>query len=218
MHEIQHKILDLTRDRNIGQYTLRQIGELIGENEVPQKIKHHLNQLEKKGLIRIDKSKGIIEKTSEKTIKGLLKNAKLFTIPILGSANAGPATLLAEKNIEGYLRISSTLLERQTIQNLFALKVSGPSMNRGEIEGKKIEDGDFIIIDTKDLNIKNGDIVLSVIDGASNIKKIYKDKKNKQIVLMSESTQNFSPIYIHENDNYVINGKVIKVVKKPGRS
>lgn len=218
MHEIQRKILNLVQEKNLGQYTLREIGELVGEKDTPQKIKHHLNQLEKKGLLRIDKKNRLIEKTIGKDIKGFLKSAQLFVIPILGSANAGPATFLAEENIEGFLRVSSTLLGRKNSNNLFALRVDGPSMNRAEIDGKKIEDGDYIIIDENDKNIKDGEIVLSVIENSANIKKFYRDKQNNQIVLLSESTQNFSPIYIHEKDDYMVNGKVIQVIKKPRRS
>jgi len=214
MHKIQEKLLRLAQEKNLGQMTLREMGALIGERS-PQKIKHHLGQLEKRGLIRIDKIKGVIEKTEQGWVKGLLRRARLLAIPILGSANAGPAQLLAEPNIEGYLRISSTLINLYANHKLFALKVSGPSMNRAEIREKKIEDGDYVIIDNEDRDPKEGDIVLSVIDGMANIKRYHWDKENEQIVLTSESTQDFPPIHIHESDDFMINGKVVQVIKKP---
>ena len=46
MHNIQEKILKLIDTRNLDGFTLREIGEKIGE-KFPQKIKHHLDQLEK---------------------------------------------------------------------------------------------------------------------------------------------------------------------------
>src|ERR1700679_3939988 len=46
MHPLQEKILALIDSHNLGQMTLREIGELVGER-FPQKIKHHLVQLEK---------------------------------------------------------------------------------------------------------------------------------------------------------------------------
>ena len=52
MHYIQESILKLVDEHNLGVMTLREIGELIGE-KYPQKIKHHLDQLEKKQLIYI---------------------------------------------------------------------------------------------------------------------------------------------------------------------
>ena len=216
MHEIQQKLLKVAKDKNLGQHTLREIGSFIGERS-PQKIKHHLQQLEKKGLININKMKGVIEKTQNGVLGNFLKSAKLLVIPILGSANAGPAQIFAETNIEGYLRVSNSLLEqrRSASHRLFAIKVSGPSMNKAEINGKRIEDGDYVIIDSEDQSARNGDIVLSLIDGMANIKKYYIDKENNQILLMSDSTHDFPAIHIHENDDFAVNGKVIGVIKTP---
>src|SRR5579863_6746549 len=126
MHALQEKLLSLADGKNLGAMTLREIGGFIGETS-PQKIKHHLAQLEKRGLIRIDKKEGVIERTGKAGwVKGLLHDAKLLTIPIIGSANAGPAQIFANTNIEGYLRVSSNLLERPSARSshrLFALKV-----------------------------------------------------------------------------------------------
>jgi len=216
MHKIQEELLKLSQEKNLGQLTLREIASLIGEStSSPQKIKHHLNQLEKKGLIRVDKIKGVIEKTQSGWVKGLLNKARLLSIPIIGSADCGPANTLAEANIEGYLRVSSTLIGHRTNHNLFALKASGPSMNRVNINDKSIEDGDYLIINSEYKAPVNNDVVLSIIDGMANVKKYYFDKENNQIVLMSKSTQDFPPIYIHPEDSYQINGKVIQVIKKP---
>lgn len=217
MHRLQERLLKLAQEKNLGRYTLRDIGSYVGESS-PQKIKHHLDQLEKRGLIRIDRTKGLIEKVSQRTQVGLLKKAKLLAIPVLGAANAGPARLFAEQNIEGFLRVSSSLVPGPTTRRLFALKVDGPSMNRSTVGGKPIEDGDFVIVDTGIKQPKDGDVVLSVIDGMANIKKFRHDRANKQIVLMSESTHNFPPIHIHEDDDFTVNGKVVQVVKKPRRS
>jgi repressor LexA len=216
MHNIQQKLLQLSEKKNLGKYTLREIGAFVGETS-PQKIKHHLQQLEKRGFIRVDKANQIIEKIDEGgTVKGILKNARLLSIPILGSANAGPAMVFANSNIEGYLRVSSNLLERpRTSHRLFALKVDGPSMNMAYIGNKRIEDGDYVIIDSEDREAVNDDIVLSVIEGMANIKKYYVDKENNQILLMSESTHDFPAIHIHENDDFAVNGKVIGVIKTP---
>jgi len=220
MHTIQQKLLALAEKKNLGNFTLREIGGFVGETS-PQKIKHHLQQLEKHGFIHINKMEHTITTTKQQeksTVKGILKNAKLLSIPILGAANAGPATIFANTNIEGYLRISSTLLDRPRLAHrLFALKVDGPSMNMAYVGGKKIENGDYVIIDSEDREAANDDIVLSVIEGMANIKKYYVDKENNQILLMSESTHDFPAIHIHESDDFSINGKVIGVIKTPKR-
>jgi repressor LexA len=219
MHNIQQKLLAAAEKKNLGNLTLREIGSLVGETS-PQKIKHHLQQLEKRGFIRINKMEHTITTTKQQggTVKGMLKNAKLLSIPILGAANAGPATLFANTNIEGYLRVSSTLVpSHRSSHRLFALKVDGPSMNMAYVGNKKIENGDYVIIDSEDREAANDDIVLSVIEGMANIKKYYVDKENNQILLMSESTHDFPAIHIHESDDFSINGKVIGVIKTPKR-
>ena len=100
MHTTQEKLLKLASDKNLGQLTLRGIGKLVGES-YPQKIKHHLLQLQKKGLLRIDKGRSLIEKITE----GAIKNTNLISIPILGTANCGPANTFAEENLEGYFPV-----------------------------------------------------------------------------------------------------------------
>ena len=48
----------------------------------------------------------------------------------------------------------------------------------------------------------------------ASIKKYKLDSKNERIALLSESTQNMNPIFIHQDDDFRINGKVIDVIKK----
>ncbi|MFA6407667.1 MAG: S24 family peptidase [Candidatus Paceibacterota bacterium] len=216
MHEIQEQLLKLAGEKNLGQYTLREIGAFIGETS-PQKVKHHMTELQKKGLLKVDKAKRVIKKAKQEWEKSFSGEGMLLSIPILGAVNAGPAQIFADTNIEGFLKVSSALLNPvpRNTQTFLALKVVGPSMNRAEINKKRIEDGDYVIVDIADRNVKDGDIVLSIIDGMANIKRFRHDKGNGHVVLMSESTKDFPPIFIHESDNFMINGKVIQVIKKP---
>ena len=216
MHQIQEALLKIASEKNLGQMTLREIGALVGESS-PQKVKHHMTQLQKKGLLKIDKAKGVVKKTMQEWENALEGGSRILSIPILGAVNAGPAQIFAETNIEGFLKVSSALLNPapRDAQTFLALKVVGPSMNRATIAGKRIEDGDYVIVDIADRNVKDGDIVLSIIDGMANIKRFRFDKENGHVVLMSESTKDFPPIFIHESDNFMINGKVVQVIKKP---
>ena len=211
MHKIQEGILKLSIRKDLGKLSLRQLGKLLGEEDVPQKIKHHLLQLEKNGLIKINR----LEKEIVKTKPGSMGHSKLISVPILGSANCGPATIYAEQNIEGYLTISGRLLSKK--KGVFAIKASGYSMNKANINGECIEDGDYVIVDPKYKNIKNGDYILSVLGGVANIKRYFNDKENDRIILLSESSASFSPIFIHRDDveDYLVNGKIIQVIKKP---
>jgi len=208
MHSIQEKILKIIQNKTLNGLTLREIGELVGE-KFPQKIKHHLDQLEKKGFIAIDRKKKTISKAQHSSPS----SSSLLSIPIVGTANCGPATIFANENIEGYLKISKNILKK--CKNIFAIRAQGLSMNNASVGGKNIEDGDYLIVDSSNRNPHNGDIVLSIIDDMANIKKYIWDEINNQVVLVSQSTKDIPPIYIHEDDSFMINGKVIQVIKKP---
>jgi len=207
MHPLQEKLLKLISEKNIGNLTLRQIGEVIKE-KFPQKVKHHLSQLEQKGFIIIDTKNQKISLINNKVHPKDL----FISIPIIGSANCGPATIYADENIEGFLKISRRLITKQ--KSVFAIKAHGNSLNKANINGKNIESGDFVIIDSNQVAPKDGDYILSVIDNMANIKKYRLDQKNGRIVLLSESTQISNPIFIHKEDDFRINGKVVDVIKK----
>ncbi len=210
MHKTQQSLLSLIEERNLGSLTLRQIAELIGKDVHPQQIKHHLGQLQKKGLIRVDPFKGVIERVKQ----GVIKNTNLVAIPILGTADCGPATSIPQGEIEGYLKLSESILKKKG-KNIFAIKAKGISMNRANISGQSIEDGDYVIVDGGDRSAQSNDYVLSIIDGMANIKKLVMDSTNGMIMLLSESSRDFPPIYIDASDgyDYLVNGKVVQVIK-----
>ena len=135
------------------------------------------------------------------------------SVPILGRANCGEAMLVAEESAEGYLKVQRRMLTRR--DGIFALRASGNSMNRAKINGKTIDDGDFVLIDSEYGDPKNGDYVLSIIDGCANLKKFHRDPKSGDIMLVSESNDpNHKPIYVSSEDDFMINGKIIAVIKK----
>ena len=88
-------------------------------------------------------------------------------------------------------------------------------MNRAEIDGRKIEDGDFVIVDSQKRSVSSGDVVLAVIDDRATIKRFINDRVNGQIVLMADSSFDYAPIYLHPDDDFPINGKAIAVIKRP---
>lgn len=206
MHAIQQKLLELSRRKNIFSMGPREIGREI-EVSHPQIVKHHLNQLKKKGLLS-QKEPNSIRKLRENLNKQVMG---LVDIPILGSANCGIATIIAEESLEGFLKISGKLLGSSKPEKLFALRASGNSLNKANIGGENIEDGDYLVVDTNYKNPRDGEYIVSVIDGCANVKKIRLE--DDKIVLLSESSENIPPIYIHSDDSYLINGVVTKVIK-----
>ncbi len=212
MHIIQKQLLDLiATHEDFGSYSLRKIAEMVGAKGKPQTAKYHLQQLEKDGLIQLNLEAGII-----KLVKRGYANAStspIYSLPVVGSANCGPATIFAEQNVDQYLKISSSMLPRNK-SNLYALIADGDSMNMAEVEkGKTIKSGDFVLVDSEYKNYKTGDIVVAVIDNMATIKRFREDKPNNRIILEADSTEKYLPIFIHEGDNFLLSGKVVGIIK-----
>lgn len=183
----------------------------------PSSAHYHVKKLQEEGYLERESNKprsiGIYADRTVKTPFMKKMGMDSVRVPVLGAANAGPATLFTEENIAGYLKISRSRLNRK--DGVFALRVEGDSMNRAKIDGKNLEEGDFVLIDSEYRTPKNGDYVLSVIDGAANLKKFERDGKTEDVKLVSESTNpNHKPIYISSEDDFMINGKIISVIKR----
>jgi SOS-response transcriptional repressor LexA len=219
MHIIQAKLLELSKRQNLAQVSLREMARLIGlPRESPQKIKHHLMQLQRKGFLSIDRPRGVMERSANSPTwaTGLLdKSFRLFSIPIIGTANCGPATIFAEQNFQGFLRISGKLLERSKPDGLYAIKADGTSMNRADVKGKGIEDGDYAIVDSRRRSPRNNEVVVAIVDNRATIKRFIDDRRNGQIVLQADSSFDYEPIYLHPEDDFTISGTVVDVIKRP---
>lgn len=202
MHETQAKLLELAHRKKLGNMTLLAIADLIGE-KYAQSVKHHLNQLVKNGLLMKD---------LEPVKSGKSDDTNLFSIPIYGTANCGPATLFSEQSIKGYIKISDKLLPRQK-RGLYALKALGNSLNKSNIDGDSIENGDYVIVDGDNISPTNNKYVIAIIDGSAIMKKYKED--GDRILLLSESTQDYPPIVLHREDdiNNLICGTIVRVVK-----
>lgn len=213
MHDVQARLLTLAKQNNqLGKQSLRQIAKFIGEEGKPQMVKYHLQKLEQTGLIQLNLTKGVI-KPVHKGVATRVRNL-FYSLPIVGAANCGPATVFADERIEGYVQVSTKMLPRRK-SDLYALVADGPSMNRAVIHGNDtIEDGDYVVVDSAARTPRNGDVVVAVIDGMATIKRYTEDKKRNRIILEADSTEDYRPIFVHETDDFSISGKVVGVIKK----
>jgi SOS-response transcriptional repressor LexA len=205
IHEIQRKLLELNKERDLKNMKLQDVADLVGVKH-RQQVKYHM---QKAGILEDPKN------TSRK--KRQLQSDKIASLPIMGTANCGDATLIAEDVVEGYLPISKKLLPSgHNVNNLFVVRAMGESMNQASVNDKTIDDGDYVVIDEVDKDASDGDYVLSIINGMANIKRFTKDPESDEYILLeSESDKVFPLIYIHKNDidDYLVNGKVIDVIK-----
>ena len=212
MHELQDKLLRLSTDHDVSSMKLADLARLVGVSSL-ERVKHHRTQLIKKNLLSAPENS-----KSTRILKDYLGSADLVSIPVLGAANAGPASIYADGRVTGYLQVSSSLLpSNYKSSKLFAVKVSGDSMNAAKIGGQSANSGDYVVADARTFTPKTGDYIISLIDGMANIKKFVGDKNNGQIALVSESTVDYPPIVVSEDDNteYLAQAKAVCVVKSP---
>ena len=211
MNDIQAKVLEIAETKDLGSITYYRLSKMLGVDH-PYRVKYAIDKLLERGLLTT-KPDGSIVKAISNGLGGFIK------IPYYGEVNCGDATALAEDRIQSYLEVSFSVIGTADANNLFALKASGNSMNKADIGGRSVDDGDYIVARKKDnYHPNNGDYIISIIGGAANLKKFRKDTKNRQIILESESTDDLPPIVISEQDvnnlsAYSIAAKAVAVVK-----
>ena len=211
----QEKVLNIIRDFFLQNNQAPSLGELQGMLGFKSKrgVVNHLIALENKGyIIRTSEPRGIqiLENIDDNNIV----YEYLIGIPIFGYANAGTPLAAAEEDWIGKIKVDKSILGKKSNKELFALIVKGTSMNKKELNGERIEDGKYIIID-KQADIQEGDTVVAIIDSSATVKNI-SFKNQDMVVLYPESSDSkHQPIYIDANSDFMINGKVIKVLNNP---
>lgn len=207
MHEVQERLLALADTEDLGGSSYYALAKKLGVANHGS-VKFHLDQLLDKGLVFRNQKTGEITKVSTGE-----KFLGLLSIPIMGEANCGAATSVADDRVKEFLRLSPSLLPKVKLDKLYALKAVGSSMNAASIAGKPIDNGDYVLVEKTD-NVTNGDYVVSIFDEVANIKKLVFDPANSRVLLLSESTDPLPPIVVSEEDSgaYSIAGKVVDVV------
>src|SRR6202162_1383222 len=160
--ERQGKILDyiryVTRVRSYPP-SVREIGEAVGLSS-SSTVHNHLNQLERRGLIKRDPSKSrTVQLVQDVDVDNQRRNA--VSVTVVGNVAAG-APILAEQNIEDHILLSPDMAQ----EGFFLLKVRGESMiNAG------ILDGDMVLVRPQQ-EAPNGTIVVAMVDGDATVKKL----------------------------------------------
>ncbi len=173
--ERQSKILDyiryVTRVRNYPP-SVREIGEAVGLSS-SSTVHNHLNQLERRGLIKRDPSKSrTVQLVQDADADQQRRNA--ISVPVIGNVAAG-APILAEQNIEEHVLLSSDLAQ----EGFFLLRVRGDSMiNAG------IFDNDLVLVRPQH-EAPTGSIVVALVDGDATVKRF--ERGNGHVRLVAEN-------------------------------
>lgn len=146
--------------------------------------------------------KEAIDKWIENSNIGDRKNNKI-EVPIIGKVSAGQP-ILAEKNMEGFLTVDSSLVKNP--DKVFALRVKGNSMiNAG------ILDGDYVLIHQQS-TAEQGEMVVALIEDEATVKRFYREKG---VVKLQPENDAMEPIIVDPTDkNIMIIGKVEGVIRK----
>ena len=194
----QHAILEVIR-KSVEERgyppTMREIAQAAGLAS-PSSVKYQLGELEAKGFIRRDPSRGRAVEIKELSESGA-KVAKTHAVPLVGRIAAG-APILAEQEVEEVFPLPATLVGEG---ELYMLKVVGDSM-----VDAAICDGDYVVVRSqKDCN--KGEIVAAMIDGEATVKTF--SMKNGKVWLLPANDA-YAPI---PGERAEILGKVTAVLR-----
>lgn len=128
-------------------------------------------------------------------------------VGILGDVPAGSPTL-AEEHFEGWVRLPKSLVP--VSDNFFLLRVRGTSMNKADVDGENIEDGDLILVRQQPV-AKPNDIVVACVDGEATVKRLV--KAPDYYILKPESSESRHRPIVVERDFRIL-GKVKSVFKQ----
>ena len=165
----------------------------------PNSAETHLRALEKKGFISIESgaSRGI------SIINNQEQTSDDNEYPVIGLVAAGSPTL-AEENIERTINCPNSFFESNFD---YFLKVKGLSMKDAGI----MED-DLIAV-KKTTDVKNGDIVIAMLDDEVTVK--YFKRKSSNIVELEPANEDYKNIVVNlEHDELHIEGKSIGLLRK----
>lgn len=188
---------------------IREIGRAL-DIKSTSTVHLYLNKLSEKGYIvkqnlKTRALKIAEDKDTKKEVKKKIdmeEEINSLTIPLVGNVAAG-APILAEENIEDYIKVPTTFIRRTKFgQNIFMLKVKGESM----IE-VGIYDGDYIIIAEENV-ARNGEIVVALIGDEATVKTYYKEKDH---IRLQPENSTMDPIIVPMCE---ILGKVAGVFRK----
>lgn len=146
-------------------------------------------------------NRGMIEYDGQEIQTPVTKkvNTDIAQTAIVGSIPCGSPNY-EEENIEEYVSLPTAIFGSG---EFYILRASGDSMiNAG------IEDEDLVVI-RKQNTANEGDIVVALVDNQNTLKRFYRDKKNKKIILRPEN-EKYQDIIV---DDCYIQGVACNVIK-----
>jgi len=180
--------------------TLEEIRKALDYSGISS-VQRHIKALKNKNYLSS-------ERYQARSLEVLLPE-KMAKIPLVGNVPAG-VPFLAIENIEAYIPYDASQLKGD-LKDYFFLRAIGDSMDRSNINGKTIDDGDHVLF-RKQETADYGKRVVALIGNDATIKRLIKGDVG--ISLEPEtSNPNNKPILVFDDD-FSIQGEVVDVIKK----
>jgi repressor LexA len=196
LHPKQELLLSLLEKNQNEPLTLAEMVRKIGASS-NNLVLHHLKQLEKKGYLKrnpYNPSDYQILTTPENPIS---------YINFYGKAQCGREGCFLDGTPEDRIPLSSKLINFK-VEDAFMVKAAGDSME------PNIYAGDLIIARKKYHNFNNHEVVVCSLNGEAIIKEYVKDNSN---VLLKSFNKKYPPIFISEDCELFLVGKVEQIIK-----
>lgn len=125
-------------------------------------------------------------------------------VPLLGEIACG-TPILAEQNIEGY--VPMYFVDGTRGDTIFALTCKGKSME------PTLKNGDIVFV-KKQPTVEDGEIAAVLVDNdnSATLKRV--KHVGKQVLLMPDNTDGYSPIILNKENPGTILGKVVEVRRR----
>ena len=193
----QQEILEYIKDEILKKGyppAVREICEAVNLKSTSS-VHSHLESLEKNGYIRRDPTKPRAIEICDDSFQ--MMRTEMVSLPVVGQVAAGQP-ILAEENIENYFPITAEYIPSGESS---ILHVKGDSMiNIG------ILNGDQILVNTCK-TVRNGDIVVALIDDSATVKTFYKEDGH---IRLQPENDTMDPIIV---DDCQILGRVFGVFR-----
>lgn len=166
-------------------------------------VLRYLDMLEQEGAIeRGDGARSI------RLLKSPRWSVETRAVPLVGDVPAGPA-MTAEENVEGWIRVPRAFTSPDT-DKFFLLHVRGNSMNKADVCGDLIENGDLLLVRQRP-TAQSGEIVVALIDGEATVKRLV-TAPGYCVLKPHSSDPVHKPIVV--SDDFLVLGTVTRVLKK----
>jgi repressor LexA len=177
--------------------TLEDIRFTLGLSQLSS-VQRHTDALKEKGYL--------------KNIRGisLPEQSLKVQIPLVGNVACG-VPLLATENIEAYISYDASKIKGAS-QDYFFLRAVGDSMDKTNVSGKTIDDGDYVLIKKQSI-ADPGDRIVALIGDEATIKRMMPVDGAIRLEPESSNSRN-KPIYIFED--FSVQGVAMDVIKKGG--